>query len=381
MKKIVFIYDHLQTGGIAPFLLNMFKFTPTDKCEITLLVKSISQEILTQIPKYIKIKYVKEISLVKKVLLYLFHGGLFSMFKLKFRKKEKVLSGKALQKLQLINAKFSEKFDDCYDVAIGSDIYWSDYYTVLHVKAVKKYLWVHPQYSVLGNQRNVDYRFFKAVDGIYAVSKTNAQNLINLFPSISNKISYMNNFISDDFIRMQSTREIIDYDLTVLNIITVCRLDNSSKRIDRIIKCAYVLKQKGENFVWRIIGDGPDKDYVNELIIKYGVEREVLLLGLKVNPYPYVKHSDAFVLLSSYEGVPFVVTEAMILGVPVIVSNYDSAVMQVKPEFGFIVHNNDETIVEQVVDHLINIGNFTLNCKYNVDNQDSLEKYNKILEL
>ena len=379
MKKIVFVYDHLQTGGIATFLLNIFEFTPIEQYEITLLVKSISEEVLSQIPKHVKIKYVREVPRVKKVLLYLFHGGLLSMLKLKFRKKEEVLSGKALQKLQSINAKFSEQFDDCYDVAIGADIYWSDYYIVLNVKANKKYLWIHPQYSVLKNSKDVDYKFFSVVDGVYAVSKINADNLKEVFPILSNKIDYIANFTSNSLIERKALEENVDYDNSVLNIVTVCRLDNSSKRIDRIIKIAHALKQKGENFVWRIIGDGSDKEYIKELIDKHGVEHEVLLLGLKVNPYPYVKHSDVFVLLSSYEGVPFVVTEAMILGIPVIVSNYDSARSQVKEEFGFVVDNNDETIIKQVVDCLRDIKEF-VPYKYRVDNSDSLEKYNKILE-
>lgn len=380
MKKVVFVYDHLQTGGIAAFLLNIFKFTPTKEYSITLLVKSISEEVLKQIPKNVEIKIVKEIPKIKKIFLYLIHGGLFSMLKLKFRKKENILSGRALQKLQSINAKISEKMEDFYDVAIGTDIYWSDYYTILKINAAKKYLWVHPQYSVLKNNEKMDYSFFEYADGIYAVSEINANNLKTVFPTLAYKIDYMSNFISDSFIIEQAEKEKVEYDSTVLNIATVCRLDNSSKRIDRIIRSAYILQQKGYEFVWRIIGDGPDKNYIEGLIARYGVEKEVCLLGLKVNPHPYVKASDAFVLLSSYEGVPLSVTEAMILGVPVIVSNYDSANRHVGKDFGFVVDNNDETIIDEVVKHLVNIKGFRCSKRYHSDNENSILKYNKILE-
>ena len=95
------------------------------------------------------------------------------------------------------------------------------------------------------------------------------------------------------------------FDKTVFNIVTVCRLDNSSKRIDRCVRCAEILRDMGVSFVWRIIGTGIDRSYIEGLIEKAGLGDRMLLLGESANPHPCVKASDAFVLLSQYEGTLF----------------------------------------------------------------------------
>ena len=45
------------------------------------------------------------------------------------------------------------------------------------------------------------------------------------------------------------------------------------------------------------------------------------LLGFQENPYPYIKAADLVVCSSRYEGLSTVITEALILGKPVVTSN------------------------------------------------------------
>ena len=60
------------------------------------------------------------------------------------------------------------------------------------------------------------------------------------------------------------------------------------------------------------------------------MEDHVHLLGKRTNPYPYIAHCDWYIQPSRYEGKSIAVTEAQILGKPVIVTAYPTAASQIK---------------------------------------------------
>ena len=86
---------------------------------------------------------------------------------------------------------------------------------------------------------------------------------------------------------------------------------------------------------------------MSSLIESEGLQSDITMLGNRDNPYPYVKYADLFALTSQFEGRPLAVDEAIALGCPVIVTNYTSAKEQVKPEYGFVIENDDQTIAEE----------------------------------
>lgn len=381
MKKLAIIYDCLEIGGISTYLINLLKNIDLTQTDVTLIVKSIDDYILSQISKEIKVVKIKDISLIKKIICCFFQGRLIDMLKLFFKGKGNLKKGKSVQNLQLINAKASNTINEEFDYAIGADLYWPNYYTIYNINAKKRYLWIHPEYSSLGNDVKIDEKVFSKADKIFAVSKKNAEILEETFPCLKEKIDYISNFINEEDITERANSYIDNYDKSELNIVTVCRLDNSSKRLDRIVEVAKKLKEKGVKFVWRIVGEGQDRAFIEKLIENSDLDEQVLLLGAKTNPYPYVKNSDLFVLLSQYEGVPLAVTEAMVLGVPVLVSKYESAEQQVSCDNGFIVDNDDLTIIENACNIIekYNPSESKEKQSYQVDNSDSLSKIIKIL--
>ncbi len=66
-----------------------------------------------------------------------------------------------------------------------------------------------------------------------------------------------------------------------------------------------------------IIGTGELKAYLSNLVKKWNLEKKVLLLGDKKNPFKYLKRADIFVFTSFYEGLPNAMLEAMACGLPV----------------------------------------------------------------
>ena len=66
-------------------------------------------------------------------------------------------------------------------------------------------------------------------------------------------------------------------------------------------------------------------------------------MGQQINPYRIEKSMDIFFLPSRYEGKPMAVTEAQMLGLVPVVSNYSSAKSQVSHGVdGVIMENSDD---------------------------------------
>ena len=108
-------------------------------------------------------------------------------------------------------------------------------------------------------------------------------------------------------------------------------------------------------FKWYIIGDGPDKNKMIKHIKNEKLDDTLLMLGKLSNPFPYLKECSLFVLPSRYEGKPMSVTEAQILGLPVVVTNYESAREQViNGVDGIIIDNNDYSLYEGLKPILFN---------------------------
>ena len=132
---------------------------------------------------------------------------------------------------------------------------------------------------------------------------------------------------------------------TGFKIITVCRLTEYIKGIDRILKFAKVLKTNGIKFRWCILGDGKDRSSIERQIKENDIEDCLFLFGNIINPFPYVKAADIFILLSRFEGKPICITESLIIGTPAIVTNYPSANEQIVCGYNGIIIDNSEKAI------------------------------------
>jgi glycosyltransferase involved in cell wall biosynthesis len=109
---------------------------------------------------------------------------------------------------------------------------------------------------------------------------------------------------------------------SVFKIITVCRIVLGVKGLDRIVWCAKKMKDVGRDFLWTIVGDGPDFEAVKNMIDEHGLSEQVVMIGNRLNPLPFIKLADAFCMPSRYEGKPMVITESMILVFFIVTSSF-----------------------------------------------------------
>jgi glycosyltransferase involved in cell wall biosynthesis len=90
---------------------------------------------------------------------------------------------------------------------------------------------------------------------------------------------------------------------------------NEAKRQDRLLH-AYALIHKYTDHELVLLGQGHTFETCKELANTLGIESRVHFMGHVLNPYPIIKHADLFVLSSDFEGLSYVVLEAVSLGVP-----------------------------------------------------------------
>ena len=188
-------------------------------------------------------------------------------------------------------------------------------------------------------------------DYIISISEDVTKAFLAKYPTLKNKIVLVENITSPKFIQDMSNEkqeEIVEND-EYFNIVSVGRFSHA-KGFDNAIKALKKLHEKSlTDIKWYVVGYGVDEDLLKSLIKENSLEESFILLGKKINPYPYMKVADLYVQPSRYEGKAVTVSEAQILGKPVIITNYSTANSQVKNRIdGYICDLSVEGIVEGI---------------------------------
>jgi glycosyltransferase involved in cell wall biosynthesis len=92
---------------------------------------------------------------------------------------------------------------------------------------------------------------------------------------------------------------------------------SAQKNVGFLIKSFASLRREIDAHLW-IIGDGDQRQSLEQISNTLGLTHHVTFLGYQENPYPLLKQGDVFALTSVWEGSPQVIVEASTLGVPVV---------------------------------------------------------------
>ncbi len=84
-----------------------------------------------------------------------------------------------------------------------------------------------------------------------------------------------------------------------------------------------------QNWVYLIIGDWPERERLETLVLSLGLQDHVLFLGMQKNVFKYLKHADAFLYASEVEWFPNVLVEAKEMWVPIITSDFTCGAKEV----------------------------------------------------
>lgn len=252
------------------------------------------------------------------------------------------------QKLWKFLGKCLSPISKKYDMAIGFLEKTPNYFCADKVTATVKIGFINNDYEKLEMNPKLDYNCFNKLNYIATVSDECLAALQRNFPNYLDKLLVIGN-ISTPRLILKLADETIQPLHSGLKLITLGRLA-PQKGYDLLVEAAYILKQKNINFKWYILGIGELQNELNSQIAKYDLQNEIIFLGLKENPYPYIKQANFYIQPSRFEGKSLAIDEAKILKKPIIVTNFSTAKDQIiSEENGLIVAMNPEAIASGII--------------------------------
>jgi glycosyltransferase involved in cell wall biosynthesis len=128
----------------------------------------------------------------------------------------------------------------------------------------------------------------------------------------------------------------------------------SSKNVDLVIEALAQIKHHERIFLL-IAGEGPEKANLMAMVKRFGLSKTVTFAGLLPSRelWAQMKAADAFVSLSSYEGMPNCVCEAVACGLPVILSDIPAHRNLLADDAAFLVSVNSIGEVKDQILHVL----------------------------
>ena len=128
-----------------------------------------------------------------------------------------------------------------------------------------------------------------------------------------------------------------------------------------LVRAAIILKDKYPNFILKIIGDGPQKEKLIQIIQKFNLSKNIELLGFHPNPEELLLDCDFYIQPSIAEGFGLAICEAMGLGLPVIVTANGGMLEIVDHgKTGWIIENPSPENLAEAMYLFIKIGRWKL---------------------
>ncbi|GFI04083.1 N-acetylgalactosamine-N,N'-diacetylbacillosaminyl-diphospho-undecaprenol 4-alpha-N-acetylgalactosaminyltransferase [Lachnospiraceae bacterium] len=337
-KKVLFVINTMGRAGAERCLLHLLKAWEDETYEISLFSVLGRGELFLEVPSFVRIlnespqavsvfDYKARKNFAKEILKGLFRrGNLVRNFFITLRLflwqvKEKKVSRKRLCWKLISDA--APHLAEEFDLAVGYIQGAATYYTLDHVKAKRKIVFLHNEYDLSGYCPLMDRPYYEKADRIYCVSNHITEELKKIFPTCEDKIETFYNFTDADWIReraKEGTVPEIKRQEGVLCLLTAARLEYV-KAFDVAIQTMALMKRKGIKAVWYVIGEGALHNQLEKEIKEEGVDDCFFLLGARENPYPYIAACDIYLQETRFEGFCTSITEAVILGKRVVASD------------------------------------------------------------
>ncbi|PGZ75800.1 glycosyltransferase [Bacillus sp. AFS029637] len=333
-KKLLLVTDIMSIGGVEKVIVNTLNGLDYTKFEVTLFIMYRTEgekENIKKIPENVRIQYLfnKPVKGIYKRLLYYLFICLPHIFVNKFIVKEN------------------------YDIIVTTKDFFS---YPISINKCYKVMWIHgglehleteESTTFINYKRWIQRRAYRKFDTIITLTNAARKRFGNKY-DLNERCQVLFNPINNNEIIKLSHEEVLDYEFKGgINIVCSCRL-SAEKGIDRLIRSCKRLLSEGYDFNLIILGDGPEREKLNEMIFHTPIlSRKVDILGFKDNPYKYMNRCNMYVSSSLTEGFPLAVAEAIILELPIISTHCNGIVeMLDNGEYGLLVENSEGGIYE-----------------------------------
>lgn len=314
MKKILLRTGYLGLGAIEQLTFDIIEGLK-EKFEITLAIENhFNNSLVKKLSPNIKYFYLKDEKFEKRIkeVGSKKNNIFYKIYYNYLLKKEKKICCKAINE-------YIQK-EGQYDLFVDYD--GMAYKYAEKIKIDKKIIWQHT--SLNKNKKRTEKRLDK-YDKVVLLCDDMKIDFIKNFPKLKDKFFRIYNFLDFDRIKKleKDENELNSKEKEMLKekyCVSVARLDYP-KDFDTLLKAFEILKNKGIKEKLYIIGEGEQRERIENQIKEKELESVVYLLGRKNNPYVWIKNADLFVHSSKREGFGIVLIEAMIINTMVISSD------------------------------------------------------------
>lgn len=348
MKKMLFVISQLYKGGAETSLVNLLNHLDYTKYEVELLILNQfpvknTVSLINRVNKRVKIcdayKEYQKTTILDRVCAKLFY----------------TMDQKGAYYISALNFVRNK----VYDWAFFIGEWYSPSFVAYEVQAKIKAAWIHNDLSE-AEYFNAEHYFYFAdqFDYFIFVSQNSLNASIKKYPFLKEKAVCIYNINDAKYILKRAKENVKDWPKQKLPVLLTCANFRTQKNHLRQVKVMAELKRRGIEFIWINIGSTTDKGIVNQvkrLCRVEGLEEQFLILGAKENPYQYIKRADAVTVLSDYESWSMVITEAKIIGTPVISTETSGALEQIEDrKTGILTGFSVDEIADKIEEFLKN---------------------------
>ncbi len=303
---ILIVYYYLKTGGVEKKIIKILNHIDRKRFKIHLALFHKKGKLLSQVPQDIRVHDLKK-------------AGIFGLYYavtnlrqlIEKTKPAVILTYGDLPSAVSLGARFLSSQKPRVIIGVGN----------VMSKWIK-----YQRYKFL---RKIEVRtLYPNADQIVAVSKAVKKDLVKNFSISRKKIEVIYNFIDNGFLSTMNSRQ-IQKDTSTRTILFAGRLVKQ-KRVDLIIKAFLYIRKKLDNVELVIIGEGPEKEKLISLSQRFGVGKNINFRNFTLKIEKEIASATIVVLPSAIEGHPNLILESMMVGTPVVVTNYPGASELVK---------------------------------------------------
>ncbi|AJH21581.1 MULTISPECIES: glycosyltransferase [Bacillus] len=359
-KDVLFVINNLNCGGAEKSLISLLNTMDYSRYNVDLFLFKHEGLFLNKIPKQVNVlEEPSEYQLfdmpIKAAIMKCLRQGRLDIALSRvcagYIFKSEKNKARCEQRVWRYLSKSLQNISKKYDVAIGYLEKNPVYFCIDKVNANKKIGFIHTDYDKLGMDPSIDMGYFRSLDHIVTVSEECANVLKQRFSIYNDKIGVIHNIVSPSTINKMS-QEKVDLERKGVKLVSVGRLSHE-KGFDLAIEACKNLVGDGYEIKWYIIGEGEGRGKLEKMIEENQLQDHFLLLGLKENPYPYIREADIYVQPSRFEGKSIAIDEAKILHKPIVLTNFSTAKDQIKNEENGLIIDMDAHSLSEGIKKLI----------------------------
>lgn len=350
-KSLLFINGHLNTGGVEKALLDILTHMDYDQYDVDLLLTEELGDYASQVPEQVNMM-LRSIegtygSPVSVILRSLKRRDWFSL-KMRLIFLAAKFFGPGCFRLSR-NLMTGGKH---YDVVISFRPGFCTPLAAYAANADCRITWWHHGEINVEKKGYLDAAL--RCDRVAVVSDACREMLAESFPALRSRMTTIHNMLDVDAVVRKADAYDPGFEDGMFHITSVGRLA-PEKHFENAIAAAAALKAHGIRFRWHLLGEGVMQEKLTHIADELDVRDCFIFEGNQVNPYPYIKKADLFVHPSYVESFGIVVTEALALGVPCVITK-SAGVMEFlrDGENALLTEQSAESLTDKVIEVLEN---------------------------